>query len=142
MRKQVLAMISQQPPSFDRAIRVSRLLHVSAATLLCVLATIIAGAIIDIIHNGNSGYPNFWRQVRCPFGYLIVVLLLLHGAILGAMRQLSARAFAMSFVLILGWLILEHSHPITRERLVPRLDVALRKWWFLGSEILLMVLFC
>jgi uncharacterized membrane protein len=105
--------IAQQPSSSDRAIRASRLLHVSAATFLCVLAVIVVGAIIDIVHNGNSGYPNFWRQVREPFGYLIVSLLFLHGAILGAIRQLGARALALSFVLVLAWLILEPLWPRT-----------------------------
>lgn len=108
---QAPTMMSQKPSSSDRAIRAARLLHVSAATLLCVLAAIVAGAIIDIINNGSSGYPNFWRQVRFQFGYLIVFLLLLHGAILGAMRQLRARAFWLSFVLVLAWLILEPLWP-------------------------------
>lgn len=106
-------MMSQQPLSSDRELRASRLLHVSAATLLCVLAAIIGGAIIDIINNGNSGYPNFWRQVRCSFGYLIVFLLLLHGGILGAMRRLGSWEFALSFVLVLAWLIIEPLWPRT-----------------------------
>ena len=111
MRRQAPTMMSQQPLSSDRALRASRFLHVSAATLLCVLAAIVARAIIDIINNGSTGYPNFWRQVRCPFGYLIVFLLLLHGGILGAMRRLGSLAFALSFLLVLAWLILEPLWP-------------------------------
>ncbi|MCB1225213.1 MAG: hypothetical protein KDK99_05315 [Verrucomicrobiales bacterium] len=103
--------MSQHPSSSDRTVRAAHLLQVSAATLFFVLIAIVGGAVIDIIHNGNSGYPNFWRQVRCPFGYLIVFLLLLHGAILGAMRQLGARVIALSFVLVLTWLILEPLWP-------------------------------
>jgi hypothetical protein len=104
-------MMSQQLSSYEGPDRASRLLHVSAATLLCVLTAIVVGAILDIVHNGNSGYPNFWRQVRCPFGYLVVFLLLIHGAVLGAIRQLGARALALSFVLVLAWLVLEPLWP-------------------------------
>jgi hypothetical protein len=111
MRKQALAMMSQRPPSSSRAILASRLLHVSGVTLLCVLAIIVVGALIDIANNGSSGYPNFWRGVRRPYGVLIVFLLLLHGAILGIMRQLGARAFSISFGLVLIWLIVEPLWP-------------------------------
>ena len=95
------------------ATRVSRWLHVSAATLLGLLGIIVIGAIIDIIQNGTSGYPNFWREVRSPLGYLIVFLLLTHGATLGAMRQLKMSSFIWSHVLILAWLILEPLWPRT-----------------------------
>lgn len=104
-------MMSQQPSSSDRAFRASRLLHVSATTLLCLLIALVVGAVIDIVHNGNSGYPDSWRDLRCSLGYLIVFLLLIYGVILGAMRQLGARAFTLSFLLVLAWVILEPSWP-------------------------------
>jgi hypothetical protein len=76
-----------------------------------VLSAIVVGAIIDIMNNGNSGCLNFWRQLRSPFGYLMVLLLLFHGVILGAMRQLRGREFAFSLALVLAWLILEPLWP-------------------------------
>lgn len=111
MWNQALAMMSQKPPSSSRAILAARLLHVSGVTLLCVLAIIVVGALIDIANNGSSGYPNFWRGVRRPFAGLILFLLLIHGAILGIMRQLGARAFSISFGLVLIWLIVEPLWP-------------------------------
>ena len=106
-------MDTQRPSDPSRATRVSRWLHVSAATLLGLLGIIVIGAIIDIIQNGSSGHPNFSREVQSPFGYLIVFLLLIHGAILGVMRQLKMSTFLWSHVLILTWLLLEPLWPRT-----------------------------
>jgi hypothetical protein len=78
---------------------------------MCVLIALVVGAVIDIVHNGNSGYPDSWRVFRCSLGGLFVVLLLAHGAALGAMRQIGARAFTLLFVLVLAWLILEPLWP-------------------------------
>ncbi|MCB1211028.1 MAG: hypothetical protein KDK97_17015 [Verrucomicrobiales bacterium] len=98
--------MSNQPNSSQRAIRVARLLRVSGAALLCVLSAIVIGAIIDIVRNGHSGYPNFWRGVRSPLGFFVVLLLLGHGIILRDMRQIGPRVAAFSVVLVVAWLFL------------------------------------
>lgn len=96
---------------FAPSTRASRLVQVSAQTLLCVLIAIIVGAMIDILNNGNSGVLNVWREVRRPFGVGVVCLLFIHGIILKLSRQLRSKTLIWSLITILIWLFLEPLWP-------------------------------
>ena len=88
-----------------------RLLRLSAVIFWWVLFGVIIGAIIDIAKNGNSGYPDLWRSVRRPYGFLAVFVLLVNGTILATARQLTRRSCSAGAVLILLWVIVEPLWP-------------------------------